>query len=287
MNKTLEQLWREFRAEPVPSPGIPPAPAPQAAPVQPAALPPDRDQFFSDGPPRKPVGAGALQKVRLNVDQVIQIATQYTAPSKWRQWTEQRRMVAQAIGKGRFGRRGIPHFIVETMYRDYQALGSLSKVARLYHRTRQSIWSLFHDHGLQMNERKFGARIIWQGRVFTPTKGGYFRATDGEREPLHHAMCQDRTGRKVPAGWQVSFRNGDNTDFRFSNLLCAPIRDVSLQHYRRRFPDRANMTAADRDEFWRAHNRDYMRRKAAAFKARGLRSDGKPRRRSINLQVAA
>jgi hypothetical protein len=203
-----------------------------------------------------------------------------SAPSVVRLNQELRRMTARAMRKGHYGRRGIPRYAVETMYRDYLDLGSLSKTARIYGRTRQSMWQIFTNHGLELNSRNLHGRIVHRGRSFTPSgRGGYYRETGGGRRPLHHVLWEDRTGRKIPAGWQVTFANGNNTDFRQCNLVCLPIHEVTLLHYKRRFRARASMTSEQRDQFWRDHNRDYMRRKAADFKARGLRSDGKRFRR--------
>jgi hypothetical protein len=173
------------------------------------------------------------------------------------------------------------------MYREYQRLGSLRPVAKLYHRSNSTVWGIFHRHGLQMNSPNFHARILFDGRYWTPGKGGYYRATNHRSgyKLLHRVIWEKRTSRKVPSGWQVSFRNGDNTDFTSRNLVCLPIAQVALMHYARRFPQLAAMSRAARRQYWKKHYRDYASRRAAGFIARGLRSDGRPRRRV--LEVAA
>lgn len=192
-----------------------------------------------------------------------------------------RRQLIAAMKKNGAGRRGLPRDCVLFMYEDYKRVGSLSKVARLYRRTRQSMWDLFKRRHLPMNERKFGARILFDGKVWTPMKGGYFRETISreKRRLLHHVIWEKRTGRRIAKGYQVTFANGDSTDFSSRNLLCLPIAEVSLLHYRRRFRERAHLTATERREWWKEHYRSYAARRSADWVAKGLRSDGKPRKR--------
>jgi len=187
---------------------------------------------------------------------------------------------AARSGKARYGRRGLPQDVVAQMYRDYLRRKSLAKAGKLYGRTRQAMYDIFYGRKLPLNERRMHARILFGGIAWTPSKDGYYRPTTGDRSRhLHHAIWEARTGRIVPSGWQVSFCNGDQLDFSAKNLVCLPINEVSRLHYKRHYPGRANWTQADRIAFWRRNTRDYMRRKAAIYLARGLRSDGRKRRR--------
>jgi len=77
----------------------------------------------------------------------------------------------------------------------------------------------------------------------------------------------------------VAFRNGDNTDFSSANLICLPIAQVSLLHYRRRYPKRVHFTLEQRHAFWSAHTRTGMRRRRREFVAHGLNTRGEPRKR--------
>jgi hypothetical protein len=115
------------------------------------------------------------------------------------------------------------------MYADYQRLKSVAKVAALHGRSRQSIWDVFRSHDLQLQPKKVHARIVYAGRSFTPGKDGYFRATTGCRELLHHRIWIDLHG-PIPRGYQVTFKNADNADFRQSNLTCLPTPDVTRLH---------------------------------------------------------
>lgn len=187
--------------------------------------------------------------------------------------------LARCAPKGRYGRRGLPAHVIEKMHADYRRLGSLARVGKLYGRTRQAMYDIFRSHGLELNARNFHARILFAGRIWTPGKGGYYRPTTGNRaELLHHVIYEARTGRKVPSGWRVGFKDGDNSNFGQGNLVCMPIQDMTLLHYRRRYQSRSRWTPDQRREFWKRHYRDQMRLKARAYKARGLRCDGKPMR---------
>jgi hypothetical protein len=227
---------------------------------------------------------GVLRKVGLftpeRVSQVAKRCVPMTAE-------EVRRAVARAVLKNSRGRAGLPGYVVQAMYVDYCRLKSLAKTGRLYSRTRQAMYDIFRSHGLQLQAKKFHDRWVWRGEFFTPGKRGYLRGTAGDRRALHVRMWVEENG-PVPPGHQVTFLNGDYRDFRPENLDCLPMRDVTLIHYRRLYPERANWTPAERKDFWRAHYLDRYKRMAAAFVARGLRCDGRPlTRRLKRLEAAA
>lgn len=140
-----------------------------------------------------------------------------------------RRSAANAFPKMRAGRRGLPAYVVDAMYGDYQQHKSLSKTAALYRRTRQALWAIFRRNGKAMEPLKRAEKVIWNDRAFTPSKGGYLRETTGEREPLHHAIWKAARG-PIPSGYQVTFKNVDERDVRLENLACMPIADVTRLH---------------------------------------------------------
>lgn len=187
-----------------------------------------------------------------------------------------RRATALMVPKMSRGRAGLPGYVVQAMYEEYQSGKSTREVGAIYGRSGQSIWQVFHDHGLAMRARNFGTLITFRGEQYRPGKRGVFRCTTGNRGQLHRRMWEAMNG-KIPAGFQVGFKDGDFTNFSEGNLFCAPVAEVTLHHYRRRFPARAAFTVEQRRAMWRCHNRLMMRRKAARWKKLGLRSDGKPR----------
>ncbi|HEX3856536.1 MAG TPA: HNH endonuclease signature motif containing protein [Verrucomicrobiae bacterium] len=198
-----------------------------------------------------------------------------------------RRSFARSVKKMSCGRGGLPDHVVSLMWDDYKRLNSLAKVGALHNRTRQSVFSLFVGRGFELNKKKFQSAVIYNGRKYTPSKNGYLRDTvyrggvKGEEKQLHRIMWADLHG-PIPAGHQVSLKDGDKTNVTPQNLFCLPIREVTLFHYRRRFGGRAALTPEQRYEWWKAFYRRYAANRSAAFKARGLRCDGKQLRRNKN-----
>ena len=186
---------------------------------------------------------------------------------KTRQLTpeEVRRAAVKIIRKGSTGRGGLPEYAVATMYADYQRLHSLSKVGKIYGRTRQSVYDTFRSHGYQLEARNFRQRIIWRDRVFTPGKNGYYRETSGEREPLHHAIWRHHHPGPIPDGCQVSFVNGNKLDAQIGNLFCAPIDEVTRYQQARLKTERLSREAAKaaKDRELEISDRKLWRRKKA------------------------
>jgi hypothetical protein len=227
---------------------------------------------------------GVLRKVGLFSPERVKEAVRRCAPMAAE---EVRRAVARAVRKNSRGRAGLPGYVVQAMYADYCRLKSLAKTGRLYQRTRQAMYDIFRSHRLQLQARRFQEKWRWNGEVFTPGKNGYLRGTQGARRPLHVRMWEEENGPRPP-GHQVTFLNGNYRDFRPENIDCLPTRDVTMIHYRRHYPERANWTPAERKDFWRAHNRESMASKAKRFVACGLRCDGRPlTRRLKRLEAAA
>lgn len=193
---------------------------------------------------------------------------------------ETRRLAIKHLKKGGYGCKGLPDHIVQAMYADYQAGKSLAQVGSTYGRTRQCVYDIFRRAGLQLRTRTLQPQLSYDGRHWTKGRGGYYRPTTGDRSQiLHQLIWEAHHGKTVPPGHQVTFLDADPDNLDPSNLTCLPLNEVVLFHYHRRFPDRAHLTPEQRREFWRTYNREYARRRSADFKARGLRSDGKPLRR--------
>lgn len=195
--------------------------------------------------------------------------------------------VAQ-VRKGSCGRRGLPDWLVAQMHADYQRGLSTHRLAKKYGRSAQSLWEVFRKRRLVMRpdpKAKSGARIVWRGCIWTPNTKGAWRPTTGDRARLlHREMWQAASGRKIPAGWQVSFRNGNFDDVRPANLFCAPAADVTRHHARRRWPS-ARLSEAQRLTRRRRLGLERYYRLKAQFQTRGLRCDGKPWRRRPKAEV--
>lgn len=196
--------------------------------------------------------------------------------------------------KGTSGRRGLPAEIVRAMWRDYQRLRSTAAVAREWGRSPQSVWELLAGRGYPLradsrallNNRPVSERVKFEGRIFTPSKRGYLRATSGPREPLHHAIWAKHFG-PVPPGCWVSFKNGNFSDYRLKNLFMGTPAEVTGHHQRRLHPATACLSPFERHEHQKKNSLRYWRKRKAAWIAAGLRSDGKPRAESLAGQRLA
>jgi len=190
-------------------------------------------------------------------------------------------LVASAISlKGRQGRRGLPENLAKAMYEDYLQLKSLSAVGRKYGRSRQAVYDLFAGRGWKCYARNWLQRINYGGRVYTPGKNGYFRATSGDRRALHHQMWLDR-GNIIPHGYQVSFADGDCTNFAKDNLFCDSL-DAVTRHHLRRLGKIKSWTLEERKRRHCENAKACYQRKRVKFLAQGLTTTGKVRQRREN-----
>lgn len=188
--------------------------------------------------------------------------------------------VAKAL-KGRQGRRGLPEPVVARMYADYLQLKSLRLVGEKYGRTRQSMFGLFVDRGYKLEERNLHPRIEYGGRVYTTRKSGYYHATTEPRTALHHQIWLD-AGRTIPDGYQVSFKDGDKTNFALDNLFCDALINVTLFH-QRRLGTKKFQTPEERKRRNNELAKKWYHAKRLEFLARGLTTTGKPRQRKPNF----
>ncbi len=187
-----------------------------------------------------------------------------------------RAMVKQFHGSG-CGRRGAPDYVVAAIAEDYRRLRSTYKVAKIYGRSPQAIHEMLKRRGLTFAKKPSQEKFYWGGRCWTPGKDGRLRETrrrlQGQGQLLHRAIWEQAHG-PTPPGHSVCFLDGDPRNFEQENLFCGTRAEVQAKVYARMFPDRAGKTPAEMREFWKKYNRDWMRERSAAFKARGLRSDG-------------
>lgn len=150
---------------------------------------------------------------------------------------EARRGLARLTRKARvgtWGRNGMPEHVWRAMYAEYCTGKSCAEVAAIFGGTRQSVHEVFKVRRLKLRPRhpQLHAKILFLGVAYTPGKGGYYRATGGDRGPLHHRMWEHFHG-PIPPGWQVTFKNADHTDLRIENMACLPIAEVTRLHQTR------------------------------------------------------
>jgi len=125
------------------------------------------------------------------------------------------------------GRKGYPFEYVIECYACYLLLRSLSKVARIYGVTRQSIYEMFATRGLWFFPRSFKSIVEYNGRKYTPGKNGYLRDTIFRRgrkqgEALLHRRVWEQHHGPIPAGYQVGFRDHNKMNCSIRNLICLP-----------------------------------------------------------------
>lgn len=146
----------------------------------------------------------------------------------------------RASRRGRWGCKGMPEHVVKAMYAEYQAGKSCSDLAEIFGGTRQSVYEVFKVRRLKLRSRgeNLQTKIAkYGGRSWTMHKG-YFRATTGDRRPLHQQMWEDANG-PIPPGWSVSFRDANPHSLFLENFFCAPKAEVTRFHHLRLLAARA------------------------------------------------
>ena len=190
--------------------------------------------------------------------------------------------IARSQRKGSFGRRGVPVVLVQAMYSEYRGGLSKHKMAPKWGRSAQAIGEIFRNHGLKLRRRKFRQKVNYGGLVYTPDKDAQLRCTTLDRHRLSHRIWHDRTGRKVPAGWQVSFRDGNVRNFTQANLVCAPESEITRMHQRRLHPASSLLTPRQYLLHRRKNNLARYYRNKLKWSKLGLTTQGKVYKRSKN-----
>lgn len=169
--------------------------------------------------------ASTLTRIGLSRDQVKALAAAARPLT-----SEEIRIATIKSLKGRCGRRGLPADAVAAMYQDYQAMGSLAKVGKRYGRTRQSVYDLFKGRRLEMNVRKFYRKILFNDRFYTPGKGGWYRATEGNRESLAVSVWRTIGKGELPAGFQFRYLDRNPANCLPENLAIEARTSVLEKH---------------------------------------------------------
>lgn len=113
----------------------------------------------------------------------------------------------------------------QAMYDRYCQGLSLAGVAAEFGVTRQSVYDYFARRGWDMRERPPARpRVEFGGRTYSLRDGGYYAATDGDREYLHRAMWSAANG-PIPADHDIHHRDFDKTHNELANFECIPKDD--------------------------------------------------------------
>lgn len=175
-----------------------------------------------------------LSKIGLSPERVRALATAHVPLSP----EEVRRAAIRATPKMAYGRAGLPPSAVAQMLADYQRLGSCAKVAALYGRTRQAMFDIFKAHGCQLHAKTFKRKLHYAGVDYTfstSDRHRYWRATKGDRHPLHRRIWLE-AGNTIPAGHELTFRDGNPDNCQISNLavVCKGTTARAVQREKRR-----------------------------------------------------
>lgn len=123
--------------------------------------------------------------------------------------------------------RALSRVVTRSMIERYGEGLSLAQIAREFGVTRQTVFQRLRGAGAALRPLPpRGPTVEHGGRLFTPTKGGYLRATSGDRALLHRILWEERHG-PVPPGQEVFHRNGNPRDNRPENLYLLDRRDRS------------------------------------------------------------
>jgi hypothetical protein len=112
---------------------------------------------------------------------------------------------------------------VAAMYAAYRRGLSVGAVANLYHRTRQSVFSVFQSRGYELRHKQMIGAVKIRGVRFIPTKGGYLRGTvpDGRRMLAHQWIWEKKHG-EIPDGMTLHFIDGNPKNVKIENLELVP-----------------------------------------------------------------
>ena len=94
---------------------------------------------------------------------------------------------------------------------------SLSEIAELESKTRQSIFGLFKKRGFKLRTTPRLPFRMFNGVKFTLRNNGYLARTDGNRELMHRYMWKFYNG-EIPAGFEIHHINENKTDNRLENF---------------------------------------------------------------------
>jgi len=112
----------------------------------------------------------------------------------------------------------------ESMYEEYLAGHSLERIGKDWGVSRQTVFERFTRAGLSLRPRARPKPYIKHGgRRFTVSKGGYLRATAGDRAFLHRVVWEEHHG-PIPPGHEVRHRDGDLTNNDPENLQLVDLR---------------------------------------------------------------
>lgn len=111
---------------------------------------------------------------------------------------------------------------------DTGKIRSLSHVARVYRKGRQTVYDLFKTRGYKLRSKQYPGLQIYKGIEFTLHKLGYLRGTVNKKRVLMNRYVWETKKGKIPKGYCVYHKDKDKTNNKLSNLVLRSKRSPKL-----------------------------------------------------------
>lgn len=122
------------------------------------------------------------------------------------------------------------HQQAQAMYDLYCQGKSCAEIGKVFGRSRQSVWELFHRRGWDMRPRPPARQTVeFAGRKWSLRDTGYYAATDGDRAQMHRVVWWLAHG-AIPDDWDVHHMDHDRTNNDLANLQALSKADHARLH---------------------------------------------------------
>ncbi len=113
---------------------------------------------------------------------------------------------------------GAMHAMYTTPDPDTGNLRSLNHIAKVYRKTRQSVYGLFKTRGYPLRSKQLLGLQVFKGVKFTLHKEGYLRGTvNRSRVFMHHYVWKTYRG-EIPKDHYIFHKDGDKKNNKIKNL---------------------------------------------------------------------
>lgn len=118
------------------------------------------------------------------------------------------------------------NFQVAGMYEAYKSGKSLEEVAKVYRKTRQTVYGVFRSRGYKLRTKELKGLQILDDIKFTFTKGGYLRGSFKCRRLLmHQYVWEKHADKKLERGWVIIHKDLNKENNLFENLEAMTLSD--------------------------------------------------------------
>ena len=118
------------------------------------------------------------------------------------------------------------NIVVAAMYAMYQSPKSIAEVAKVYRKTRQTVYDTFKSRGYKLRSKELKGLTMYDGHRFTLTKGGYLRGTiKGKRQLLHWYVWEKYNG-YIPPGFVIHHKDNNPANNEIENLELVARSDM-------------------------------------------------------------